>query len=111
MITLVHYPTATGVQSIAGERFLDNVALEGPIPVMARDTLNAIRRNMSRRAVIAGVGRQDIWEYPETALREAVVNALVHRDRYPLHARLAAYRRNESAPIRRSHFILRGYLS
>ena len=47
---------------------------------MVRDTLAAIRRNMSRRAVIADAGRQDIWEYPETALREAVVNALVHRD-------------------------------
>lgn len=47
---------------------------------MVRDTLAAIGRNMSRRAVIVGAGRQDIWEYPETALREAVVNALVHRD-------------------------------
>jgi ATP-dependent DNA helicase RecG len=80
MATFVHYPTVTGAQSTSGERFLDNVALEGPIPVMVRDTLAAIRRNMSRRAVIADAGRQDIWEYPETALREAVVNALVHRD-------------------------------
>jgi ATP-dependent DNA helicase RecG len=80
MVTFVHYPSVTGTQSASGERFLDNVVLEGPIPVMARDTLAAIRRNMSRRAVIADAGRQDIWEYPETALREAVVNALVHRD-------------------------------
>jgi ATP-dependent DNA helicase RecG len=80
MLTFVHYPTVRGAQSAAGERFLDNVALEGPIPVMARDALAAIRRNMSRRAVVADAGRQDIWEYPETALREAVVNALVHRD-------------------------------
>lgn len=80
MVTFVHYPTVTGAQSASGERFLDNVALEGPIPVMVRDSLAAIRRNMSRRAVIADAGRQDIWEYPETALREAVVNALVHRD-------------------------------
>ena len=80
MVTFVHYPTAAGIQSAAGERFLDNVTLEGPIPVLARDTLAAIRRNMSRRAVVAGAGRQDVWEYPETALREAVVNALVHRD-------------------------------
>ena len=80
MVTFVHYPTATGTRSVVGERFLDNVTLEGPIPVMARDALAAIRRNMSRRAVIADAGRQDVWEYPETALREAVVNALVHRD-------------------------------
>ena len=80
MVTFVHYPTVTGAQSTSGERFLDNVVLEGPIPVMVRDTLAAIRRNMSRRAVVADAGRQDIWEYPETALREAVVNALVHRD-------------------------------
>lgn len=50
---------------------------------MVRDSLAAIRRNMSRRAVVAGAGRQDIWEYLETALREAVVNALVHRDLSP----------------------------
>lgn len=80
MVTFVHYPTETGAQSPAGDRFLDNVTLEGPVPVMARDTLAAIRRNMSRRAVIAGADREDIWEYPETALREAIVNALVHRD-------------------------------
>lgn len=80
MVTFVHYPTVTGAQSASGERFLDNVTLEGPIPVMVRDTLAAIRRNMSRRAVISDAGRQDVWEYPETALREAVVNALVHRD-------------------------------
>ena len=80
MLTFVHYPTVKGAQSAAGERFLDNVALEGPVPVVARDALAAIRRNMSRRAVVAGAGGQDIWEYPETALREAVVNALVHRD-------------------------------
>jgi ATP-dependent DNA helicase RecG len=80
MVTFIHYPTVAGTQSATGERFLDNVTLEGSIPVMARDTLAVIRRNMSRRAVIADAGRQDLWEYPETALREAVVNALVHRD-------------------------------
>ncbi|RFU43249.1 transcriptional regulator [Actinomadura logoneensis] len=80
-VSFVHYPTGSGPTS--SERFLDNVTLEGPIPVMVRDSLAAIRRNMSRRAVIAGAGRQDVWEYPETALREAVVNALVHRDLSP----------------------------
>jgi ATP-dependent DNA helicase RecG len=35
---------------------------------------------MRRRSVVSGIYRVDQWEYPEEALREAVVNALVHRD-------------------------------
>lgn len=80
MLTFVHYPSRSGSDDVSGSRFLDNVALEGPIPVMVRDTLAALRRNMARRSVVSGAGRSDIWEYPETALREAIVNALVHRD-------------------------------
>ncbi|SNY63299.1 ATP-binding protein [Paractinoplanes atraurantiacus] len=80
MLTFVHYPTVSGPAEESGVRFLDSVAIEGPIPVMVRDALAAIRRNMSRRSITTGAGRQDIWEYPETALREAITNALVHRD-------------------------------
>jgi ATP-dependent DNA helicase RecG len=80
MLTFVHYPSESGSDENSEVRFLDSVAIEGPIPVMVRDSLAAIRRNMSRRSIVTGAGRQDIWEYPETALREAVTNALVHRD-------------------------------
>lgn len=83
MVTLVVYPTPEGPDLDSGTRFLDNVAVEGSIPVMARDALIAIKRNMRRRSVVAGVGRSETWEYPEAALREAVVNALVHRDLSP----------------------------
>lgn len=80
MLTFVHYPTVTGEESPSGERFLDNVAIEGPIPMMVRQAMTVLRRNMARRSIVAGYGRTDAWEYPETALREAIVNALVHRD-------------------------------
>lgn len=80
MATFVHYPTVDGADLASGERFLDNVVAEGSIPIIVRDTLSALRRNMSRRATVRGVGRIDTWEYPEAALREAVVNALAHRD-------------------------------
>lgn len=79
-VTLVVYPTESGPDVVSGTRFLDNVTLEGAIPQMARDALAAVRRNMRRRSTVAGVGRTDVWEYPEAALREAIVNALVHRD-------------------------------
>ncbi|WP_202868397.1 ATP-binding protein [Kribbella sindirgiensis] len=82
-VTFVHYPTPTGESTPAGVRFLDNVSLDGSIPSIAAETLSVIRRNMSRRALITGEGRRDMWEYPPEALREAVVNALVHRDLSP----------------------------
>ena len=79
--TLVVYPTpVVGEPGPNGERFLDNVRLEGPIPLMMKTALVALQRNMKRRAVIRGVFREDVWEYPVAALREAIVNGLVHRD-------------------------------
>ncbi|MEV0566737.1 ATP-binding protein [Dactylosporangium sp. NPDC050588] len=82
-VTFVHYPTVTGESSPSGVRFLDNVSVNGSIPYMAREALAAIQRNMTRRALITGDGRRDVWEYPPEALREAIVNALVHRDLSP----------------------------
>lgn len=82
-LTFVHYPTKTGERTADSTRFLDNVRIDGPIPYIAHESLAVIRRNMSRRALITGDGRQDVWEYPPEALREAIVNALVHRDLSP----------------------------
>ncbi|MEU4246924.1 ATP-binding protein [Amycolatopsis sp. NPDC026612] len=83
MLTFVHYPTTDGADTTTGERFVDNVVAEGPIPVIVRDALLVVRKNMTRRSVVHGAGRADIWQYPEAALREAIVNALVHRDLSP----------------------------
>ncbi|AGM10551.1 ATP-binding protein [Amycolatopsis keratiniphila] len=80
MLTFVHYPTKSGPDPRSGTRFIDNIAAEGPIPAIVDEALVALRRNMKRRSTIRGAGRAETWEYPETALREAVVNALVHRD-------------------------------
>ena len=79
-ITFVAYPSTSGEPLGDGTRFLDNQSIDGPIPTMVAGTLSAMRRNMKRRSVVVGLGREDRWEYPEEAIREVVANALMHRD-------------------------------
>lgn len=80
-VTFVVYPTPNlGEPGPRGERFLDQGRFDGPIPQILEPVLQALQRNMKRRAVVRGLFREDLWEYPETALREALVNAVVHRD-------------------------------
>lgn len=83
-MTFVVYPSLEiGEPGPGGERFLDNRRIEGPIPTMLVKVMDALKRNMKRRAVVRGLPREDVWEYPEEALREALVNALAHRDYSP----------------------------
>ena len=83
-VTFVVYPTVSGEPLNDGTRFLDNQSIDGPIPRMVAETLATLRRNMKRRSIVVGLGREDRWEYPEEALRELVANALMHRDYHPL---------------------------
>lgn len=68
-----------------GERFVDNKRLEGTIPQMLEGTLAFVRRNMKVKTIITEDGtRADKPEYPIKALREIILNALIHRD-YSVH--------------------------
>lgn len=80
-VTFIVVPaTSKDTVPLDGPRFLDNRTLNGTIPTMVEETVSAIVRNMATRAHVTGVGRQDAYEYPVEALREAVTNALMHRD-------------------------------
>jgi ATP-dependent DNA helicase RecG len=80
-LTFVVYPTSeVGAPGPNQERFLDNARIEGTIPDMLGPTLDVLRRNMKRRSVVKGLYREDADEYPTTAVREAIINALAHRD-------------------------------
>lgn len=64
-----------------GQRFDDNKRVEGTLDEMLDQTLAFIRRNIGTKVIIDNNGkREDIPEYPMKALREAVANALIHRD-------------------------------
>ncbi len=80
-LTFIVYPRAdVGAPGPNRERFLDNERVEGAIPDMLGPTLEILQRNMKRRSVVSGLYRTDLDEYPATAVREAVINSLVHRD-------------------------------
>jgi len=83
-VTFVSYPTTDGRPMTDGTRFLENASIDGPIPEMAARLVEVATRSMTRRSVMVGIGREDIWEYPIEAIRELVVNALMHRDYHPL---------------------------
>ena len=66
---------------------LDTVIINGNLFTQLDGTLEAIKKHISvkfdtrvRNLTLEGVSRRDIWEYPLDALREAIINALIHRD-------------------------------
>ena len=81
--SFVALPTSSGEPTADGTRFLDNRPLDGPIPVIVSNALDALRHNMRSRSVVMGAGRADIWDYPVESVREIVANALTHRDYHP----------------------------
>lgn len=86
-ITAVVVPgREVGETGSMGERFLDNERIEGNISQMLDGALRFVRKNMKTRTIIdqSSGKREDRTEYPLTAVREAVVNAVVHRD-YSIH--------------------------
>ena len=56
---------------------LNGTLVETGLPEQAWDF---VRRNTIPTAYLDGMQRVDRWEFPEGVVREAIVNALVHRD-------------------------------
>jgi len=81
-ITAVVVPgTEYGETGTNGERFVANRRFEGTIGEMLDDALIFVARNMRKKTIIDGNGRRaDKEEYPKRAVREAILNALMHRD-------------------------------
>ena len=78
--------TEMGTIGTQGERFLDNQRIEGNISEMLDGAIQFISKNMRTKTIInPHTGkREDRTDYPITAIREAILNALVHRD-YSIH--------------------------
>ena len=62
------------------EEFLDQATIESSVALQPDEVMHFIRRNIAKGAALNGIYREDRWEYPLLAIREAVINAIVHRD-------------------------------
>lgn len=69
-----------------GERFIDNKRIDGTLPEMLKEAIHFIQNNMAIRIIIdpQDGNRIDKEEYPIIAIREILLNALIHRD-YSIH--------------------------
>lgn len=84
--------TEMGAVGDDDERFIDNKRITGAIPDMLEDAVEFVRKNSRIKTIIDDNGRRaDKPEYPVKAVREAILNALVHRD-YSIHT--------ENVPVR-----------
>lgn len=82
-MTAVSVPgTEVGQLGPEGERFLDNRRIEGTLTQMLEEALAFVQRNIRVKTIIdPQTGkRADRGDYPLTAVREAILNALIHRD-------------------------------
>lgn len=72
----VHCGRFKGETTIIDDRMIDGAVIE-----QVDEVMDFIRKNISVKFVMTGKpARDEIWDYPLEALREAVINAVCHRD-------------------------------
>jgi len=60
--------------------FRDRKEFSGSIFKQLEETYDYLQLCNQNKSVIAGLERSDYWDYPKEAIREALLNALIHRD-------------------------------
>ena len=84
MITFVRYvSTDRSQKGPRGERFMDNAQFDGRLEEMVDEAVGRCLMNMRQSTLIEGILHRNIPEYPEEAVREALINAIAHRDYSP----------------------------
>jgi ATP-dependent DNA helicase RecG len=91
-------------------RLRDRRELTGPLPLLVAQADQQIYNEMRRDAVVRGLVREEVPEYPPVALREALVNAVGHRD-YSLRGAAVEVRLYDDAVEVESPGTLAGYVT
>lgn len=59
---------------------IDRRDIRQPLPRAIQETIDFLIRNMRHTQTVRGFARVEVDEYPYEALREAIINAVAHRD-------------------------------
>lgn len=79
MVDVASYPD--NVKSAPDKsRFLDRKICEGSLTEVMSDAIAVVKGNLKTYSVVDGAGRHDEQEIAREVLREAIANALVHRE-------------------------------
>lgn len=62
------------------EKILDSIEITSPLPFAIIEGIQFIERHISIEAKIGKIFRKDVPQYPPFAIREALINAIVHSD-------------------------------
>jgi ATP-dependent DNA helicase RecG len=61
-------------------RLLDSVEIRSFLPRAAEEALAFTHKHLTRESIVEGIRREDRWSVPLVAIREALMNAIVHAD-------------------------------
>jgi len=61
-------------------KLLDSTEIRSALPQAAEEAILFAQKHLKRESVIEGVRRRERWSLPLVAIREAVMNAVVHAD-------------------------------
>jgi predicted HTH transcriptional regulator len=61
-------------------RLVDSADIRSLLPQAAEDAVAFARKHLTHESIIEGLRRQERWSVPLVAIREALINAIVHAD-------------------------------
>jgi len=93
-----------------GASLRDRAELEGPLPRLVEQADRLVYEEMRRDAVVRGLVREEVPEFPPVVIREALVNAVAHRD-YSLRGSAIQVRLYDDALEIESPGTLAGYVT
>lgn len=79
LIDVAIHPGLTKASS-EGPRFLDRALCDGSMPEAIDQAVETVARNLRTPTFISGVGAKTDSEIPRAVLREAIANAVIHRE-------------------------------